>query len=352
MPMKRFLNIGVIGVGTIGKHHIQGYTDNPKAKVVAISDVNTAVAKSVASDFGVKKFLKDYRDLLDLSKVDAVSICTPPFAHAKIACDAAKAGKHVLCEKPMAMNADEAEKMVEACKEAGVKLGICSSRSRFGAAVESAREYVQSGKLGKVYYVRSSSFRRLGRPGLDILKESKWFLDSSKAGGGSLIDIGCYDLDGILYILGGPQPAAVSAMTFRGVGDQPTADVVYDVEEHASLMVRFEDGLVATVETAWASNMDRGEGIILFGTKGGLKVDGFTFYTEQEGKQVSIKTELPERWGERFKFIDDFLTACLEDKSPKTPGEDGLKVMQIISMAYLSAELRREVTLKDLGTHV
>ena len=352
MPMKQVLNIGVIGVGTIGKHHLQGYTDNSKARVVAISDINTAVAKSVASDFGVKKFFKDYRDLLDLSRVDAVSVCTPPFAHAKITCDAAKAGKHVLCEKPMAMNANEAERMVRACHEAGVKLGVCSSRSRFNVAVESAREYFQSGKLGKVYYVRSSSFRRRGRPGLDILKESKWFLDSSKAGGGSLIDIGCYDLDAILYILGSPQPVSVSAMTFRGVGDQPTSDVIHDVEEHASLMVRFKDGLVATVDTAWASNMDRGEGIVLFGTTGGLKVEGFTFYTEQEGKQVAIQVDLPGQWRERFKFIDDFLIACLEDKSPKTPGEDGLKVMQIISMAYLSAELGREVTLKDLSTHM
>jgi predicted dehydrogenase len=350
--MKRVLNVGVIGVGTIGKSHLRGYMDDSKAKVVAVSDIKKALAKSVASDFGVKKFFKNYSDLLDLDEVDAVSVCTPPFAHARITCDAAKAGKHVLCEKPMAMNAHEAEKMVKACQKAGVKLGICSSRSRFGAGAESAREYVQSGRLGKVYYVRSSSFRRLGRPGLDILKESKWFLDSSKAGGGSLMDIGCYDLDVILHILGSPQPVAVSAMTFRGVGDQPTSDVVYDVEEHASLMVRFKDGLVTTVETAWASNMDRGEGIILFGTKGGLKVDDFTFYTEQEGKQVAIKVELPGRWGERFKFIDDFLTACLEDKSPKTPGEDGLKVMQIISMAYLSAELGREVTLKDLSTHL
>jgi predicted dehydrogenase len=352
MPMKRVLNVGVIGVGTIGKQHLQGYTDNPKVKVIAISDVNMAVAKSVASDFGVKKFFKDYSDLLDLDEVDAVSVCTPPFAHAEITCDAARAGKHVLCEKPMAMNANESEKMVEACRQAGVKLGICSSRSRFNAAVESAREYVQAGKLGKVYYVRSSNFRRRGRPGLDILRESKWFLDSSKAGGGSLIDLGCYDLDVILYILGSPQPVAVSAMTFRGVGDQPTSDVIYDVEEHASLMVRFKDGLLATVDTAWASNMDRGEGIVLFGTGGGLKVEGFTFYTEQEGKQVAIQVDLPVQWRERFKFIDDFLIACLEDRSPKTPGEDGLKVMQIISMAYLSAELGKEVTLKELGTHV
>jgi len=347
--MRRILNVGIIGVGTIGKHHLQCFIKNPKAKVIAVADINEELAKSVAKNSGVKKFFKDYRDLLALSEIEAVSVCTPPFVHAPIVCDAAKAGKHVLCEKPMSMNAEEAQKMVKACQKSHVKLGICSSRLRLSPMVENAKEYLQSGELGKIYYVRSSSFRRRGRPGLDILKESKWFLDSSKAGGGALIDIGCYELDAILYILGSPQPIAVSAMTFRGVGDQPKLNFVYDVEEHASLMVRFKDGPVATIEAAWAANMDQGEGTILFGTKGGLKLNPFTFYTEQEGKHVAVTIDLPVEGGERF--IDDFIAACLEDKSPKTPGEDGLKVMQIISMAYLSAKIGREATLKDLKAH-
>jgi predicted dehydrogenase len=318
--------------------------NNPKARVVAVADIDEELAKTVAAEHGVK-FFKDYRDLLGLAEVEAVSVCTPPFTHASIAGKAAKAGKHVLCEKPMAMNAEEAESMVRACKKAKVKLGIGSSRARLNVAVENAREYVQSGKLGKIYYVRASNFRRKGRPGLDILKESRWFLNSSKAGGGALIDIGCYDLDSILYILGSPQPIAVNAMTFRGVGRKPKLRVVYDVEEHSSLMVRFQNGLVATVETAWTANMDKGDGIILFGTKGGLKLDPFTFYSEQEGKHVAITIDLPSQGSD---FIDDFLTACLENGSPKTAGEDGLKVMQIISMAYLSSKLGREVTLRDL----
>ena len=344
------LNVGVIGVGKIGNRHLQGYTNNPRAKVVAVADIIGELAQSVAADFGVERFFKSHRDLLALSEIEAVSVCTPPFAHAPVTCDAAEAGKHVLCEKPMAMNAEEAERMVEASRKAGVKLGIGSSRTRLSAEVEKAREYVQTGKLGKVYYVRSSRFRRRGRPGLDNPRQAKWFLDSSKAGGGALIDIGCYELDAILYLLGSPQPVAVSAMTFRGVGEPPKLDVTYDVEEHASLMVRFKEGLVATVEIAWASNMDQGEGIVLFGTKGGLKSNPFTYYTEQEGEHVAIPMGAQRR-RRGFSDIDDFVTACLEDRAPKTPGEDGLKVMQAISMAYLSAKLGREVTLQDLRTY-
>lgn len=335
--MNRILNVGVIGVGAIGKHHLQSYMSNPKARVVAVADIDEGLAKTVAAQRRVR-FFRDYRDLLGLAEVDAVSVCTPPFTHASTICKAAKVGKHVLCEKPMAMNAEEAESMVKACRKAKVKLGICSSRARLNVAVENAREYVHGGRLGKIYYVRASNFRRKGRPCLDILKESKWFLDSSKAGGGALIDIGCYDLDSILYILGSPQPIAVNAMTFRGVGSKPKLRVIYDVEEHSSLMVRFEDGPVATVETAWAANMDKGDGIILFGTKGGLRLDPFTFYCEQEEKQVAITIDLPSQGSD---FIEDFLTACLENGSPKTPGEDGLKVMQIISMAHLSSKTRQ-----------
>lgn len=161
-----------------------------------------------------------------------------------------------------------------------------------------------------------------------------------------MADIGCYDIDLILYILGSPQPSAVSAMTFRGVGIQPKITTPYDVEEHATVFVRFIKGPVATFETAWASNMDQGMEIVLFGTKGGLKLNPFTFYTEQRGKQIAVSMDIPGR--PTGDLINDFVTTCLKDRAPKTPGEDGLKVMQIISMAYASARLGREVTLSEL----
>lgn len=344
--MTRVLKVGIVGVGNIGKNHLKAYDICLNAEVVAIADVKEKLVRSMATQYGIKTFFTDYKDLLAMDDVEAVSVCTPPFAHAPITCDAAVAGKHVLCEKPMAMNVEEAKRMVNACRKARVKLGICSARRRFSPALEMAKEYISSGRLGKIYYARVSGFRRRGRPGLDMLTTTPWFLDSSKAGGGALMDIGCYDIDLILYLLGSPQPSAVSAITFKGVGDQPKLKIPYDVEEHASLLVRFEDGLAVTFETAWASNMDHGEGVGLFGTDGGLKLNPFTFYTEQEGRQVAISVDLPSR--DIGNLIDDFVTACIENKTPKTPGEDGLKVMQVISMAYMSARLGREVTLKDL----
>jgi predicted dehydrogenase len=342
------LKVGVIGVGHIGKAHLRSYAACEQVEVVAIADVVETALQSAADEYKIPHTFTDYRDLLKLD-VDAVSVCTPPFAHRDPTVAAAQAGKHVLVEKPMCMNAAEAKEMVEACRQANVKLGVCHARSRFSAVTEMARQYVASGELGEVYYARVSRFRRRGRPGLDILVNSKWFLDSAKAGGGALSDIGCYEIDALLYMLGSPQPLTVSAMTFRGVGKPVEENVVYDVEEHATVFVRFDGGLTATLETAWASNMDGGDGVRLFGTKGGIKTQPFTVYLEQDGKQVDLTPEVPQRprGAAGDELLSDFVQACLSDTLPKTPGEDGLKVMQIIDAAYRSAKLGREVRVEE-----
>ncbi len=347
--MAKNLKVGVIGIGTIGKAQLRGFSAVKEAELVGISDINKKALKDVAKEFKVKRHFADYHDLLALDEMDAVSICTPPFNHAAITLDAASAGKHVLCEKPMAMNAKEAEEMVEACSKAGVKLGIGSGRSRFYPAVDMARRYISEDKLGKVYYSRVSTYRRRGRPGIDILVGSKWFIDSSKAGGGALIDIGCYDIDVILYLLKSPQPESVSAMTFQGIEDLPKLNATYDVEEHSSAFVRFQDGPVAVFETSWATNFDNTQEAIIMGTKGGLNLHPFTYYTKQDWNQVAIKTDLPSLRGMNMRLlIDDFVRACLENGTPKTPGADGLKAMQITNAAYESARLGREVKISEL----
>jgi len=346
--MKKF-KVGIIGVGTIGCAHIRAFTANKKAEVAAIADINPDTLKAVSEKFKIKKAFTDYHDLLAIDDLDGVAVCTPPFLHAKITCDAASSGKHVLCEKPMAMNSEEARRMVETCDEAGVKLGICSARFRFTNSVELAKKYVDKGRIGRVYYYRATTLRRRGRPGIDILKESKWFLDSSKAGGGALIDIGCYDIDVSLYLLGNVHPVSVSAMKFRGIEPTVKLDTVYDVEEHSSIFVRFKEGITATFETAWASNIGPHTETLIFGSAGGLKLNPFTYYTEEGGLGVSKIFDIPQRLQEMSsQLIDDFITACRKDRDPKTPGKDGLKTMEIIEMAYRSAELKREVNIQEL----
>ena len=346
--MKKF-KVGIIGVGTIGRAHINAFTANKKAEVAAIADVNPETLKNVSEKFKIERAFTDYLDLLELDDIDGVAVCTPPFAHAKITCDAAAMGKHVLCEKPMAMNYQEAKSMVEACDKAGVKLGICSSRSRFNPTVELAKKYIDRGKIGRIYYYRATTLRRRGRPGIDILKESKWFLDSSKAGGGALIDIGCYDIDVALYLLGNVEPISVNAMTFTGIEPAVKLNAIYDVEEHSSIFVRFEEDVTAVFETAWASNIGPHSETLIFGSAGGLKLNPFTYYREERGLGTSKIFDIPQRGGETWnRLVDDFITACQKNRDPKTSGKDGLKIMEIIDMAYQSAKHRREVDIQEL----
>lgn len=348
--MGKVLNLGVIGVGVVGRFHLQALANQKNAKVIAVSDISSEALKTASERFKIEKCFKNYHDLLALENIDAVIVSTPPFNHAKITCDAAVAGKHILCEKPMAMNSKEAAEMVEACNKADVKLGICSARARVTPQAEMAKQYVSSGKLGKIYYARFTSIRRRGRPGIDILKESKWFLDSSKAGGGALIDIGCYDIDLALYLLEDPQPISVSAATYRGIGKRLRLKTKYDVEEHSSAFVRFKDGTTASFETAWAANTLPYQEALIFGSKGGLKIDPFTYFSEKNGRGIALSYDLGRlSWNVISELlVKDFVEACLNDRPPKTTGEDGLKTMQIIDMAYKSAKLNREVKISEI----
>jgi predicted dehydrogenase len=348
--VRKRLNVGVIGVSTWHGvvQHLEKYLQCRDAHVVAVSDPDAGRAAQVAERYGVERHFADHRELLALDELDAVSIALPPDTHASLTCDAAAAGKHVLCEKAMASDYSGALRMAEACRRAGVKLGLCQARIRFIPAIEMAREYVAAGRLGRVYYIRSSRFRRK-RPGLETEQEEKWFLDSTRSGGGALIDLGCYDIDAVLYLLGDLQPSTVTAFTFRGVAPQPPSDLTFDVEEHASVMVRFRNGPTVTFETSWRSNMDRGDGIVLFGTEGGLEVEPldpqkFVYYGEHDGIQTATSFDPPAATQD---VISDFVAACLEDRSPKTSPEEGLRTMQIITKAYESAALGVEVGIEE-----
>lgn len=351
--MNGTVNFGIIGFGVIGRAHLEAARSAGNIKVVGVADISENALKIAREVYKVGNTFADYHDLLSMQDLDAVIVATPPHTHAEITTQAAKAGKHVLCEKPMAMNSSEAEHMVQVARNAGVKLGIGSGRSRVTPQAELARKHVVEGKLGEIYYARATTVRRRGRPGVDALKESKWFLDSSKAGGGALIDIGVYDIDLLLYLLGDVAPLSASAATYRGVGGPIRLDSVYDVEEHSTLFIRFKKGLTATFETMWAANMRSHSEFLVFGSRGGLVLnrtgsDPFIYFTEEDGKQMAVSYELGQAKPSLVLLLEDFADAVLQDREPRTPGEDGLKTMRIIDLAYRSAKLGREVMAQEI----
>lgn len=397
--MSKRIGIGIIGCGMISRSHIDGYLALPeRAQILAVCDVVEASAQNRAalimseltkraqqaadamekaesaeekarlkahhdlymeySKVGVKVFT-DYNELLKLPGIDAVSICTPPFAHLPNTVAAARAGKHVYCEKPMARTATEAKIMCEECNKAGVKLGYQSGGTRLGAINYAIRDYITSGKLGDVYYGRQTSFRVRGRPGLDMPNFSKWFLDSSLGGGGGLYDIGVYQIDKVLYLLGDPQPVTISGIAYHGAAPFYTGDGVYDVDEHATVMVRFHNGMSFTFEDGWITNITgMGEGIFIFGSKGAfrnntLMVEEGQWEKDEAGRLRHYNAKLVEKELQLPDIpnpgkIGDFLNACTSDAKPISSGEDGVKVMEIMSGALLSAKLKREVTVSEL----
>jgi predicted dehydrogenase len=244
----------------------------------------------------------------------------------------------------MTLNAAQAKEMLAACAKAKVHLGVCSARSSLVPEIAISREYVEKGKLGRVYYARVTSMRRRGRPGLDYWPDVTWFLDSKKSGGGAIMDIGCYDIDLLLNVLGEPQPVSVSAVCATGIGSQrPPKGVVHDVEEHVTAFVRFADGCCATFETAWATNMDA-EDFIVFGTQGGIRLRPLTYFGEEKGKAFDRKLDTKGRKMESLQ--SDFASTCLGKKpEPATPGHAGVKVMQIIEAALASAKSGKEVRI-------
>lgn len=232
--------------------------------------------------------------------------------------------------------------MAAACARAKVTLAICSARAvRPGHLA--ARALAAGGKLGRVYHSRVTSLRRRGRPGLDFWPDVTWFLDKKKAGGGAVMDIGCYDIDMLLFILGAPQPVSVSASWAREIGSRRVPKgVVHDTEEHLSAFVRFKGGGTALFETAWAANMV-GDDFAVFGTKGGVRLGKTsTFYAEDDqGRPVDLPLATDGLVAEGLQA--DFVNACLDRKPPYTPGSTGVKIMQIIEGALASARAGREV---------
>ena len=206
------MKIGIIGVGTIAAFHIEAYQKNPNVEVYAFCDINEKRLKAMGEKYGVTRLYTDKDEMLKLEELDAVSVCTWNSAHAPCSIAALKAGKHVLCEKPMAMNADEARAMKQAADESGKLLMIGFVR-RFGNDCAVVKDFLDNGEFGDLYFAKATYLRRHGAPG-------GWFGDKSRSGGGPLIDLGVHVTDLARYLAGNPKPVSVYGVTFNKLGDR------------------------------------------------------------------------------------------------------------------------------------
>jgi predicted dehydrogenase len=344
------LGIGIIGSGGIAQNaHMPGYAAVPDlCEIVAVADVNPDTAKAAAEKFNVKHVFTDYTKLLEMDEVDAVSVCTPNYLHYEPTIKAFQAGKHVLCEKPIAMNAQEAAEMVAAGRKAGRKFQV-GYNLRFAPTSQLLKQYIDAGDLGEIYFARAQALRRRGIPGWGV------FIDKSKQGGGPLIDIGVHILDLTLWLMGHPKPVAASGQTYAKFGKR--SDIVgfmgqwdyknFTVEDFAIGLIRFDNGATISLESSFVANIP--EDIFtstLCGTEGGAVTHPLTIVREQHRSLQVFKPQIPNPdIATHSAEVKHFCEAILNDTEPLVTGEHGLAVAQIMDAIYASSEAGKEVAI-------
>lgn len=356
--MDKKLKIAVIGCGSISGCHLDAYSKNPNVEIYALCDINEKNLHRRAEEYHVTRLYTDKDKMLaELPEIDAVSVCTWNAAHAECSIAALNAGKNVLCEKPMAMNAEEAEKMLEAAKRNNRLLMIGFVR-RFGNDCAIVQDLIDHDRLGDIYYSKATYLRRKGCPG-------GWFGDKSRSGGGPLIDLGVHVIDLTRYLMGNPKPVSIYGATFNKLGNRPGIkgragyqssskkegeEDIFTVEDFATAMVRYDNGAVLQVEASFSLNIEKDTGTIeLFGSKGGVKLDpDLTYYGEMDGYMTDVKlaTQTALSFDGLFAneinhFVDCNLTGC----PCRNPAEDGVALMKILDAIYESARTGHEVVL-------
>jgi predicted dehydrogenase len=334
------LRIGVIGLG-MGRHHIAGYQTHPQADVVAVADPDAARLQEIGDKFGVAKRYASGEELLANERLDVVSIATPNKYHHDITLAAFKAGCHVLCEKPMAMNAGEAREMLAASKAAGKRLMINFSW-RFTEQSFALKAEVDDGVMGDIYFGRTVWHRRRGLPGF-----GGWFGQKALSGGGPLIDLGVHRLDLALWLMNYPKPVWVMGKTYNPIATELARqkNARYDVEDLAAGMITFENGASLVVEASWAANISEREQMEtrLYGTKAGLvqrnTQEGYTFeaemYVEHNGSHYNLNLHGPAKAVP--KPMAHFVECILNDTPHIATAAEGLCVMEILDAMYASA---------------
>ena len=348
------LRVAIIGTGGISNAHIGGYQAIPeKCEVVAVCDLDEEKVKRYAEINKVPAYYTDYNEMLAKEKIDAVSVCTWNSSHKGATIAALKAGCKVLCEKPMAMNTAEAEEMLAVSKETGNLLMLGFVR-RFGNDADLIRKFIDGGTMGDLYYAKACYLRRNGCPG-------GWFGDKEYAGGGPLIDLGVHVIDLVRFLAGGPKPVSVYGITNNSLGSNRASggqdwvsttkgQFKYDVEDFASALIRFDNGLTLHVEASFNLNIknDKGE-IELFGSKAGAKINPqVEFFGDMNGVFVDVKPFGDSSLsfdGLFAREIDHFVECARGNAECISPAEDGVMLMKILDAIYESAKTGHEVVI-------
>ena len=354
------LKVAVIGNGGISGVHLRGYSLNPDVEIYALCDINEERLNRRGDEYHVdpaRRFTDVNEMLAACPEIEAVSVCTWNAAHAQCAIAALNAGKHVLCEKPMAMTVEEAEAM-QAAAEKNNRLLMIGFVRRFGNDCAIMKDFIDNGYFGDIYYAKATYLRRKGCPG-------GWFGDKARSGGGPLIDLGVHIIDLCRYLMGNPKPVSVYGATFNKLGNRSNIksqvgyvsqtrenEDIFNVEDLATAMIRFDNGSVLQIEASFSLNIEKDEGVLqFFGTKAGAKLDPeLTIYSEMNDYMTNVKLANSTALSFDGLFeneINHFVECVRTGKPCRNPAQDGVTLMKILTGIYKSAETGHEVLIND-----
>ncbi len=362
------LKIGIIGCGGIAnqKHLPSLKANEDKCELVAFCDIIPERAEKACKEYGTPdaKVYTDHQELLKDEAIDVVHVLTPNVAHCEITVHAFEAGKHVLCEKPMAASTADAQKMMDAWKKSGKKFTI-GYQNRFRAEVQNLKKACEAGELGDIYYGKAHAVRRRAVPTWGV------FPNKALQGGGPLIDIGTHALDLTLWMMDNYEPASVTGSVFYQLGHLPQATEgnvfgpwdpeTYEVEDSAMGFIKMKNGTAINLESAWALNIteSREASTTLCGTKAGAEIYSGMSYPQNKivynrGRHGQLMNEEISGGGSVAYFkgsasapgtleAEQWLNAILNDTEPCVKPEQAFVVTQILEAIYRSSESGKEI---------
>jgi predicted dehydrogenase len=355
--MTRELRFGVLGAGQISRAACPEISSHPRARVVAVSDPHPGRLAELAKAIGGVRATPDSASLLTDPELDAIYIATPNALHAPLALAALDAGKHVIVEKPFTTNLADAAAVVERAERVG-RLVSVGMNQRFRPDSQRIASLTQSGGLGNVYHAKAFWHRRAGIP-----KLGSWFGSRALAGGGAVYDIGVHLLDLALFVLNRFEPRTVSAQVYssfgaRGVGEggwglSEREHPSFDVDDAATALLRYEDGLTISLDVSWARHQPEPDemNVLLHGTAAGAGCYPGQLYRSPSTTDASAETpitsglpETPLTYPHQSRF-HNFIGAILGTETLCVSPAQALAVQRVLGAIYESSRLGREVML-------
>ncbi len=349
--MSETLRIGIIGTGGVGKQNGRHLDADARGEIVALCDIIPERMDGFEKELGrpMRKYL-DYHDLCADPEVDAIFVGTPNQVHVPAALAVVRAGKHVMCTKPLSDSLPSAIELVKEAEAAGV-VNMMSLSTRFGPDCLYLQQQVRDGFFGDIYYGRARSVRRSGIP--------DWNLGFIEAGGGAFRDMGVHVLDAAWWLMGMPRPVSATGVAGAKFGPfgkgyfsfrNPPEEYwqKYGSDDFAGGFIRFENGAGLQVESFWASHMPEDLQVELFGEEGGGTLRPVQLYTTEHGAPKDVRIDIPKAWRTGWQSIaKHFIDTVLDGSECMAPLRHGLVVQAMLEAVLESSRTGREVVIDE-----